>query len=175
VAPGCAFLPRAQGEMGSAPSAGHFGWRPVPLCKPQSPPRRVSFETMKPTTTCTGYGKRRFECWELWTTGFTGCDITVCAQDGKPKAGFFLDPYSRPAEKRGGAWMAEVVGQVRWLWARCGAPLVGLPAVCFLTCQDGELGVVGVQLRVEGRVPFEVGLVIVSLQVAEAKRCMQFD
>eukprot|EP00798_Chlamydomonas_sp_ICE-L_P012620 gene12620-15848_t len=30
---------------------------------------------------------------------------------GKPKAYFYLDPYSRPAEKRGGAWMAEVVGQ----------------------------------------------------------------
>jgi oligopeptidase A len=23
---------------------------------------------------------------------------------GRPKAYFFLDPYSRPAEKRGGAW-----------------------------------------------------------------------
>ncbi len=23
---------------------------------------------------------------------------------GKPKAFFYLDPYSRPAEKRGGAW-----------------------------------------------------------------------
>lgn len=30
---------------------------------------------------------------------------------GSPKAYFYLDPYSRPAEKRGGAWMAEVVGQ----------------------------------------------------------------
>lgn len=26
---------------------------------------------------------------------------------GKPKAYFYLDPYSRPAEKRGGAWMDE--------------------------------------------------------------------
>ncbi len=25
-------------------------------------------------------------------------------KDGKPKAYFYLDPYSRPAEKRGGAW-----------------------------------------------------------------------
>ncbi|GAX73721.1 hypothetical protein CEUSTIGMA_g1174.t1 [Chlamydomonas eustigma] len=32
-------------------------------------------------------------------------------KDGKPKAYFYLDPYSRPAEKRGGAWMAEVVGR----------------------------------------------------------------
>ncbi len=30
---------------------------------------------------------------------------------GSPKAYFYLDSYSRPAEKRGGAWMAEVVGQ----------------------------------------------------------------
>lgn len=30
---------------------------------------------------------------------------------GKPKAFFYFDPYSRPAEKRGGAWMDEVVGQ----------------------------------------------------------------
>jgi len=34
-------------------------------------------------------------------------------KNGSPKAYFFLDPYSRPAEKRGGAWMAEVVGQSR--------------------------------------------------------------
>lgn len=26
-------------------------------------------------------------------------------KEGKPKAYFYLDPYSRPAEKRGGAWM----------------------------------------------------------------------
>jgi len=32
-------------------------------------------------------------------------------QEGKPKAYFYLDPYSRPEEKRGGAWMAEVVGR----------------------------------------------------------------
>ncbi|CAK0786373.1 hypothetical protein CVIRNUC_009586 [Coccomyxa viridis] len=34
-------------------------------------------------------------------------------KDGKQKAFFYLDPYSRPAEKRGGAWMDEVVGQSR--------------------------------------------------------------
>ena len=27
---------------------------------------------------------------------------------GAPVAAFYLDPYSRPAEKRGGAWMDEV-------------------------------------------------------------------
>ena len=34
-------------------------------------------------------------------------------KEGKPKAYFYLDPYSRPEEKRGGAWMDEVVGQSR--------------------------------------------------------------
>jgi len=31
--------------------------------------------------------------------------------DGAPIAGFFLDPYSRPADKRGGAWMNELRGR----------------------------------------------------------------
>jgi oligopeptidase A len=31
--------------------------------------------------------------------------------DGTPRAAFYLDPYSRPAEKRGGAWMGECVGR----------------------------------------------------------------
>src|SRR5262249_33718148 len=30
---------------------------------------------------------------------------------GAPLASFYLDPYSRPAEKRGGAWMDECVGR----------------------------------------------------------------
>jgi oligopeptidase A len=34
-------------------------------------------------------------------------------KDGKTKAYFYFDPYSRPAEKRGGAWMDEVCGQSR--------------------------------------------------------------
>ena len=34
-------------------------------------------------------------------------------RDGQPKAYFFLDPYSRPAEKRGGAWMAEARARER--------------------------------------------------------------
>ncbi len=38
--------------------------------------------------------------------------MCVATQAGKPKAYFYLDPYSRPAEKRGGAWMAGVVNQV---------------------------------------------------------------
>ena len=32
-------------------------------------------------------------------------------RDGKPTAYFYLDPYSRPAEKRGGAWMDECAGR----------------------------------------------------------------
>lgn len=36
-------------------------------------------------------------------------------QGGQPKAYFYLDPYSRPAEKKGGAWMADVVGQSKLL------------------------------------------------------------
>jgi len=32
---------------------------------------------------------------------------------GTPIAAFYLDPYSRPAEKRGGAWMDECVGRSR--------------------------------------------------------------
>ena len=37
----------------------------------------------------------------------------VRAGDGEDLAAFYMDPYSRPAEKRGGAWMNEVVGRSR--------------------------------------------------------------
>jgi oligopeptidase A len=33
------------------------------------------------------------------------------AATGAPRAYFYLDPYTRPAEKRGGAWMDDVVGR----------------------------------------------------------------
>ena len=33
--------------------------------------------------------------------------------DGEEIAAFYFDPYSRPAEKKGGAWMNEVVGRSR--------------------------------------------------------------
>ena len=36
------------------------------------------------------------------------------ADSGAPIASFFLDPYSRPAEKRGGAWMGDCIGRRRW-------------------------------------------------------------
>lgn len=34
---------------------------------------------------------------------------------GSPIAYFYFDPYSRPSEKRGGAWMDEVVSRSRVL------------------------------------------------------------
>lgn len=36
-------------------------------------------------------------------------------RDGEIIAGFYVDPYSRPGEKRGGAWMNTVVGRDRLL------------------------------------------------------------
>ena len=61
-------------------------------------------------------------------------------QGDEPVAAFFLDPYSRPAEKRGGAWMNECLGRSALL-----APdgqAVRLP-VAYLVCNqsppvDGE-------------------------------------
>ncbi|MGH0038453.1 MAG: M3 family metallopeptidase [Myxococcota bacterium] len=50
---------------------------------------------------------------------------------GAECAAFYLDPYSRPAEKRGGAWMDECVGRSRLL-APAGQP-VRLP-VAHLVC-----------------------------------------
>ncbi len=35
------------------------------------------------------------------------------ASNGEPLAGFYLDPYSRPGSKRGGAWMDECLGRSR--------------------------------------------------------------
>lgn len=37
----------------------------------------------------------------------------VADEAGKPIAHFYLDPYSRPAEKRGGAWMDECISRAR--------------------------------------------------------------
>jgi len=45
---------------------------------------------------------------------------------GSPIARFYLDPYSRPGEKNGGAWMDECVGRSRLLAApgeRCRLPV----------------------------------------------------
>jgi len=37
------------------------------------------------------------------------------SKEGSPQAYFYFDPYSRPSEKRGGAWMDEVVGRSKVL------------------------------------------------------------
>lgn len=52
------------------------------------------------------------------------------AADGRAIAYFYLDPYSRPAEKRGGAWMDECIGR-----ARLSADAVRLP-VAYLVCNQ---------------------------------------
>jgi len=63
---------------------------------------------------------------------------------GKPIAGFYLDPYSRPAEKRGGAWMDECVGRARadecpgWLDLESGVRLPVAHLVCNQTPPVGE-------------------------------------
>lgn len=57
----------------------------------------------------------------------------VFDDQGQPVAAFYLDPYSRPAEKRGGAWMDECVGRSRTLAAPGQA--VRLP-VAYLTCNQ---------------------------------------
>ncbi|KAF7129079.1 hypothetical protein RHSIM_Rhsim10G0079900 [Rhododendron simsii] len=47
-----------------------------------------------------------------------------CVKDstGNPIAYFYFDPYSRPSEKRGGAWMDEVVARSRVLSRDDGSP-----------------------------------------------------
>jgi oligopeptidase A len=57
----------------------------------------------------------------------------VYDEQGQEIAAFYLDPYSRPAEKRGGAWMDECVGRSRLL-ADTGAS-VRLP-VAYLVCNQ---------------------------------------
>ena len=54
-------------------------------------------------------------------------------EQGRDIAAFYLDPYSRPAEKRGGAWMDEYVGRSRLL-APAGQA-VRLP-VAYLVCNQ---------------------------------------
>ena len=68
-------------------------------------------------------------------------DDVMCfkiSMGGKPKAYFYLDPYSRPAEKRGGAWMDEVCGQSR-LFAREGEE-VRLPVAHMVCNQTPPIG-----------------------------------
>jgi len=61
----------------------------------------------------------------------------VDEQSGKKIASFFLDPYSRPAEKRGGAWMASCQGRsnvfkrlpVAYLICNGSPPVAGKPSL----------------------------------------------
>ena len=55
------------------------------------------------------------------------------AESGDTLAHFYLDPFSRPAEKRGGAWMDECI--VRAKVASDGAQSVRLP-VAYLVCNQ---------------------------------------
>ena len=57
----------------------------------------------------------------------------VSDASGAPLAAFYLDAYSRPAEKRGGAWMDECVGRSRALAPEGEA--VRLP-VAYLVCNQ---------------------------------------
>src|ERR671933_923679 len=57
----------------------------------------------------------------------------ISDETGNPIAYFYLDPYSRPAEKRGGAWMDECVG--RSLILAPPGQMVRLP-VAYLICNQ---------------------------------------
>jgi len=57
----------------------------------------------------------------------------VLGEDGEPVAAFFLDPYSRAGEKRGGAWMNECLGRSR---LHAGVPVAYL--VCNQTPPVGD-------------------------------------
>lgn len=56
-------------------------------------------------------------------------------RDGERVASFYLDPYSRPAEKRGGAWMNDCLGR-QWLNGALRLPVVHL--VCNGTPPVGD-------------------------------------
>lgn len=57
----------------------------------------------------------------------------VTNESGNPIAYFYLDPYSRPAEKRGGAWMDECITRAKWV--ENGETNVRLP-VAYLQCNQ---------------------------------------
>ncbi|KAL7463221.1 hypothetical protein ACHAXS_003593 [Conticribra weissflogii] len=48
---------------------------------------------------------------EVWHTDVRFFTLHDKSEEGKHIASFYLDPYSRPADKRGGAWMADCVGK----------------------------------------------------------------
>jgi oligopeptidase A len=57
----------------------------------------------------------------------------IANEGGDPMAYFYLDPYSRPAEKRGGAWMDECLNRAKVTVG--GKTEVRLP-VAYLTCNQ---------------------------------------
>ena len=57
----------------------------------------------------------------------------IANEDGKAIAFFFLDPYSRPAEKRGGAWMNDCICRAKMTVE--GKTETRLP-VAYLTCNQ---------------------------------------
>ncbi|HBB36276.1 MAG TPA: peptidase M3 [Cyanobacteria bacterium UBA9273] len=57
----------------------------------------------------------------------------IADETGKPIAYFYLDPYSRPAEKRGGAWMDDCLGRAKM--AENGTTTTRLP-VAYLVCNQ---------------------------------------
>ncbi|KAJ1473357.1 peptidase M3A/M3B [Baffinella frigidus] len=71
----------------------------------------------------------------VWDEGVQFWQIN---RDGKPAAYFYLDPYSRPAEKRGGAWMDECAGRSR-VMAPPGAD-VRLPVAHMVCNQSPPVG-----------------------------------
>jgi oligopeptidase A len=70
--------------------------------------------------------------YETWQDDVMTFDVTS-TDTGAPLAKFFLDPYARPADKRGGAWMNSAVGRSRAL-AALGEDVM-LP-VCYLVCNQ---------------------------------------
>ncbi|MCS6814924.1 MAG: M3 family metallopeptidase [Cyanobacteria bacterium] len=57
----------------------------------------------------------------------------IADEQGAAIAYFYLDPYSRPAEKRGGAWMDDCIGRARLI--EDGSPKTRLP-VAYLICNQ---------------------------------------
>ncbi len=54
-------------------------------------------------------------------------------ETGAAIASFYLDPYSRPQEKRGGAWMADCLNRARW---REGDTVTTRLPVAYLVCNQ---------------------------------------
>ncbi|MCP2729978.1 M3 family metallopeptidase [Limnofasciculus baicalensis] len=57
----------------------------------------------------------------------------IADETGNPIAYFYLDPYSRPAEKRGGAWMDDCIGRAKI--SENGSSNTRLP-VAYLVCNQ---------------------------------------